>query len=106
VQNFPIVFMAQVNENALNIIGYQNQSIAAGDLYFESFMNFAKRGFFSFDNSVLGNFENRKYHKVAKPKNGFLDYFEFTRLTGIELPVIKTEIDIDDYKSFDLVSLV
>ncbi len=70
-------FKTEINQNVINIIGYQDQSPERRDLYFESFINFAKLGLFSFDNSILGNFENQKYHLVAKPTNGFLNYNDF-----------------------------
>lgn len=99
-------FKTEINQNVINIIGYQDQSPVRRDLYFESFINFAKLGLFSFDNSILGNFENQKYHLVAMPVKGFLHYNEFVRFTGVELPVVKTEIKIDDFNSFDLIDMI
>ncbi|MBD2769589.1 hypothetical protein IC235_17000 [Hymenobacter sp. BT664] len=54
-----------INEDLSNFVSLPDQK--SFDLYVESFLNFARRGLFSYDKSILNNYESPLYYLVAAP---------------------------------------
>lgn len=85
----------------LNLIINQNANYF--DYYFESFVQMAKKGFFSYDKTKLGVFEDMTYHLVAHPID--LEFAKKSKLTNslpfldIDLPITYTTFTLTDYFS-------
>lgn len=68
--------------------------------YLTDFLFFAKRGLFSFDKTLLGQFESYEYHLVVSPiKKVSIDNFPKDIIN------ILSEIDVDDVSKLSKLSL-
>lgn len=70
VNTLPEQFEVEINQELDGIVLFEDQNLRA--LYLEDFVAMAKRGLFSYDKTVLGDFNEPRYHLVAGPKEGFL----------------------------------
>lgn len=55
----------EINPNLIELLGLNQDGL---NRYLGSFVEMAKKGFFSYDKSKLGDFEDQTFHLVAKPK--------------------------------------
>lgn len=55
----------EINPNLIELLGLNQDGLTR---YLGSFVEMAKKGFYSYDKSKLGNFEDQTFHLVAKPK--------------------------------------
>ena len=91
-----------INEDLNNFVSMQNQK--SFELYVESFLNFARRGVFSYDKSVLNDYTSPLYHLVAAPTKA-LDSRELSDsllslMPQIVLPInplIQQQVNIEIY---------
>jgi hypothetical protein len=58
-------YQFQINPNLNFIVEFESERMR--ELYLRDFIFMAERGFFSYDKTILGNFENDLYHLVAWP---------------------------------------
>jgi len=88
-----------INPNLTDILNLDNQGL---NNYLVSFMDIAKRGFYTYDKTRLGNNEDFDFHLVAKPKSPLRrgDIFETYKIKQ-ELITSKHTIP-DDFTIFNL----
>lgn len=90
------IFEVEINPLLSSILGIPQQNV---ELYLTDFIRMAERGFYSYDKSVLGDFEDTLFHLVARPTNN----------TSVSIPLVNENLllKIDgklpsDFNSFDL----
>lgn len=81
-----------INTNLSEIIGLDGKELIT---YLTDFVSFAKKGFYTYDKTKLGDFKDNTFHLVAKPK---LKITTFNKLEhfSIKLP--------DDFLVFNLLN--
>jgi len=89
-------FEIEISQNLRELLnldenGYTN--------YISDFVDMAKRGYYSYDKTKIGDFESPTFHLVAKPK----DPDERMYLNADKLLKIDEELP-DNFESFDLFS--
>lgn len=84
----------QTNPNLLQILQLTEDRL---EYYLQDFVEMAKRGFYSYDKSKLGSFENRLFHLVAWPDRNQ----NAVAVKSIMLPRINNTVSID-FEPFDL----
>jgi hypothetical protein len=57
-------FEIEINANLLELLNLNQDNL---ERYLASFIEMAKKGFYTYDKSKLGNFEDQTFHLVAKP---------------------------------------
>jgi len=71
------LFEVDINPELSNFVNFEN--LAMQELYLRDFRFFASRGLYSFDNTIISNSEDQRYHLVAKPiftKNSHIMLYE------------------------------
>ncbi|AQW92100.1 hypothetical protein [Elizabethkingia anophelis] len=63
-------FEIDINPNLIELLGLNQDSLTT---YLESFIEMARKGFFSYDKSKLGDFEDQTFHLVARPRQPITD---------------------------------
>ena len=65
ILNFEQTFDVEVNENLVEFVNIPDNGL---ERYLRDFVLMASRGFYSYDKTKLGNFEDQFFHLVARPK--------------------------------------
>lgn len=63
-------FPFEINPNLNQILEFESERMRF--LYLRDFIFMASKGFYSYDKTILGNFENPMYHLVAWPTNSII----------------------------------
>jgi len=94
-------FEIDINPNLLQILNITEEGL---DSYLSTFVEIAKRGFYSYDKSSLGNFQDMDFHLVAKPKSNMksitlLEKFEINNfmITQSELPETFDRFNLNEF---------
>lgn len=87
-----------INPNLDEIVNFESESMRF--LYLRDFIFMAARGFYSYDKTVLGNFENTMYHLVAWPENQVVIDFKTHSL----IPKLDIEFPVA-FDSFNLINI-
>ena len=91
LNNFEGEFDIEINPTELS---------AGSDL--SSFIAFAKKGFYTYDKTFPGNFEDTTFHLVAKPKQPFTNQYIFEKYS-IERSILSTKTIIpENFEPFNL----
>ncbi len=95
-------FEIDINPNLTELLDINDDEL---NNYLFSFINIAKKGFYTYDKTVLGSFEDMTFHLVAKPRHdiapkAFLKEYKITNELKItnEFP--------ETFKAFDLQQLI
>lgn len=99
ISTFEESFDIEVNRNITEFVNIPENGL---EQYLRDFISMASRGFYSYDKTNLGNFEDQIFHLVAKPKeskNQKLNYLTDNLLQ------IDTELPTD-FISFNLFELI
>lgn len=64
ITNFEELYEFEVNPNLTGLLNLNDTGL---DLYLIDFVLMAKRGFYSYDKTILGDFSNPMFHLVARP---------------------------------------
>lgn len=99
ISNFNPEFEFEVNPNLIEILGINQDNL---ENYIGSFVEMAKRGFYSYDKSRLGDFEDLTFHLVARPKSPLKPHILFGRYDILEKVITSTSDLPFDFKSFNL----
>ncbi|RXJ76987.1 hypothetical protein CRV03_06910 [Arcobacter sp. F155] len=59
------LFDIEINPELEEFVEFENENMR--EQYLRDFIYYAKRGFHSYDNTNINNYENQNYHLVAKP---------------------------------------
>ena len=99
ISTFDETFEVEVNQNLAEFVNIPDNGI---ERYLRDFILMASRGFYSYDKTKLGNFEDPFFHLVARPKKT-----ENQLLTANteNLLSIKTELTTE-FVSFNLFELI
>ncbi|HUH52068.1 MAG TPA: hypothetical protein VLZ11_08210 [Flavobacterium sp.] len=62
-------FEIDINPELTQILNLEENGIQS---YLNDFVKYAKQGFYSYDKTKLGDFDDMTFHLVAKPRNGRL----------------------------------
>lgn len=95
ISNFEEVFEVEINENIAELVTIPENGL---ERYLRDFRLMASRGFYSYDKTKLGNFEDQFFHLVARPKNSEI---KFPDLKVEEILKFDTELP-KDFNSFNL----
>lgn len=69
VNNLEDNFEVDINPELPQILNLEENGIQS---YLNDFVKYAKQGFYSYDKTKLGDFDDMTFHLVAKPRNGRL----------------------------------
>lgn len=86
----------ETNPNLQEILNLELEEI---DNYLRDFIQFAKRGLYTYDKTKLGEFDDFTFHLVAKPKNNRIkDFYSLSVINAkLELPNSFTSFNLKDY---------
>lgn len=70
LNDFKETFEIDVNPSLMEFLDIEENKL---ELYLESFIKYAKKGFFTYDKTNLGEFNDMTFHLVAKPIKGKLE---------------------------------
>lgn len=92
----------EINPNLNEIINFNTDDDRNN--YLEDFIFMAKCGFYSYDKTILGDFENNHYHLVAWPKNKSLNKIKYNSLNYIDyqLNISPKNSSLDDITKKDI----
>lgn len=94
VQDLEFNWEVEINPNLNELLGLNRNGL---ELYLNDFVLNAKKGFYSYDKTILSSFEDGTFHLVAKPiRNGRIEP-AFLNIPKIELITLSTE-----FVTFDL----
>lgn len=100
ISNFNSEFEFEVNPNLTEILGISQDGL---ENYIISFIEMAKRGFYSYDKSKLGDFEDLTFHLVARPKSPLKPNILFRKYDNILENVITATSDLPfNFESLNL----
>ncbi|AMP98692.1 hypothetical protein AY601_1780 [Pedobacter cryoconitis] len=94
VESLPSLFEIEINPNLVDLIDLNPNDV---DMYLADFVKMAKKGFYSYDKTQLGSFDNRFFHLVARPKG----QNRLSIKNNINLLTIDNNLP-DDFKQFNL----
>lgn len=92
------LYEVEINNNLVELLNLENETA-----YLEDFLLMAKRGFYCYDKTNLGNFSDTMFHLVAKPKNA--DKLFKSSKTENLLTISLSELPIN-YTPFNLFELM
>lgn len=96
-------FEIEINPNLSEILGLNNQNLES---YLTSFTEMAKKGFYSYDKTKIGEFDDQNFHLVAKPKSPLTTNTLFNT-HKINVDMIKVEINLPkSFEVFDITKFV
>jgi hypothetical protein len=91
----------EINPNLSELLRLDQDGLAR---YLGSFVEMAKKGFFSYDKSKLGDFEDQTFHLVAKPKQVTIEllyekynFFNNIIMTQTDFPTEFKPFNITEY---------
>lgn len=93
------IFEIETNPGLIDLLNITTENLQA---YLNDFISMARKGFYSYDKTNLGDFENAYFHLVAKPKP--LMDLKISTLTE-KLLKIDTVLPTD-FTSFNLFELI
>ena len=97
LDSYEPIFEVEINGNIGELLGIQEAGL---DNYLEDFRLMARRGFYSYDKTRIGNFDDRFFHLVAYPKFGDTKF-----IYREDDLIISNKNFPTDFKSFDLFNL-
>jgi hypothetical protein len=88
------IFEIEVNPNLREILGLSDNGLEG---YLRDFVDMAKRGFYSYDKTKIGNFDDGTFHLVARPKGNH----RFNLENALPNFVVEVELPVD-FDTFNL----
>ncbi|OPC54598.1 hypothetical protein BAY06_12825 [Elizabethkingia anophelis] len=95
LETLNIIYEIEVNPNLSEIINIKSEEELEN--YLIDFKKYAKMGFYSYDKTNIGNFNDMQFHLVAKPKSLDinLDSLEDLKKMNINLPLEFTIFNLE-----------
>ena len=89
-------FEVQTNPDLLEILNIEDHELES---YLSDFIKYAERGFFTYDKTKLGEFDDMTFHLVAKPNKGSLQLKRIFDIVNSEniLPETFNAFTLTDY---------
>ncbi|MBR9847345.1 MAG: hypothetical protein GYB35_15135 [Algicola sp.] len=89
-------FEVEINPELAQILNIEENGMAS---YLNDFVSYAKQGFYSYDKTKIGDFDDMTFHLVAKPKNGQLKLMKNIDILFIQnnLPETFQTFKLDEY---------
>ena len=89
----------EINPNLRELLNLTEDELST---YLTSFISMAKRGFYSFDKTKLGNFEDQTFHLVAKPKSQIKPFVIYEKYTIFEDIISANQVFPIEFKVFNI----
>lgn len=92
-------FEVDINPNLIEILDLKENELQN---YMTSFVDMARKGFYSYDKTRIGNFEDQTFHLVAKPSSPINPNILFESYEITQEIIISESNFPDNYQMFDL----
>lgn len=92
-------FEIEINPNISELLNLTDDGLAD---YLVSFVEMAKKGFFSYDKSKLGDFEDQTFHLVAKPKFLIKPSLLYEKFKSFEKIINTQKVFPTEFEIFDI----
>ncbi|MFN8296695.1 MAG: hypothetical protein U0T69_10900 [Chitinophagales bacterium] len=89
----------EINPNISELLSLTDDDLTD---YLASFVEMAKKGFFSYDKSKLGDFEDQTFHLVAKPKSPIKPNVLYEKFKSFEKIINTQKVFPTEFEVFDI----
>jgi hypothetical protein len=87
----------EINPNLIEILNFDSEREIEN--YLADFLAKARKGFYTYDKTNIGNFDDMTFHLVAKPSNS-LEFIKYDKLLNTESTLPET------FETFDLSNFI